>query len=325
MTIFYSAINCRQLTQFSPIANEIIYDPSKNYLFDLSYLAGLHVSGERAGEFLQGQLSCDLREVNVNQIRQGALCNLKGRVLSLVDVVNWSLHGLHLILPSDLLLETQASLAKTAMFSRVTLSHAADYHLYGFYLQNRNDVIPFDMELPQTPLSVVYQDNYCCYRLDNHFYIFLIHLDQTPRVRDQFMKRSQWRGSLAWHALQLQQRRIEIYPESRGMFLPHRLSLQQMGYLSFNKGCYKGQEIIARTHYRATLKHELKIFTIETDETLQSGLHILSDNDSIDVGKLVDYCPIGAGKFLIAASMLIEHPVTVHLEGHKHGIILAGA
>lgn len=313
-------INSRQLTVFSPLTSELAYDPNKNYLFDLSYLASIRVVGEHAQDFLQGQLSCDLREVTPLQIRQGALCNLKGRVLALLDVVNWASIGFNLIVPADLLLATEATLAKTAMFSRVSLGPATNYQLFGFYLQNPHDDIPFNIELPTSRLSVTSQDSYCCYCLQENVYIFLINNQHSQAIREEFEKKLQWRGSLAWHALQLQHKHIEIYPESRGLFLPHRLGLQLSGYLSFNKGCYRGQEIVARTHYRATLKHELKLFIIQTNEPLKSGLALVSDNDNLTIGELIDFCPIGAEKFLIAVSIIFEHPSTAHFEGQK-GVI----
>ena len=312
----HDSINSRQLTAFSSQVNELAYDPNKNYLFDLSYLAGIYVEGDRAQEFLQGQLSCDLREVNDQQIRQGALCNLKGRILALMDVINWPGHGIHLILPADMRLETQASLAKPALFSRVTLHQAANYQLFGFYLQNRDDIIPFDLDLTNTPLSLLSHESYCCYCLANNFYILLVDTKHAQTMRDQFINQLQLRGSLAWHALQLQHKHLEIYPESRGMFLPHRLGLQLTGHISFNKGCYKGQEIIARTHYRAKLKHELRLFTIQIDEIIKTGQKLFNDNDNQEIGEIIDYCPIGERKILIAASIMVDIPPTVRIESH---------
>jgi tRNA-modifying protein YgfZ len=308
-------INSRQLVASAPLSSELKYEPTKNYLFDLSYLRCLRLLGERAQEFIQGQISCDVREVSIKQMRQGAFCNLKGRVLALLDVLNCNGNSIDLILPNDLLADTQVSLAKTAMFSRVSLRQVNDYQILGFYLQNDNDTIPFDLKLTNAPYEVISSEKYCCYCLGRGFYIFLVMAEEFENVRERFREKSQWKGSLAWHALQLQQKRIEIYPESRGMFLPHRLGLQLSGYLSFNKGCYKGQEIIARTHYRAKLKHELKVFTIETCEPLRSGLKVFSN--TIEIGELVDFCPIGEGRFIISISVLFEHPSEVLIEGHE--------
>ena len=320
MTTLDIQINNRSLSAFSPLTSELTYDNKKNYLFDLSYLTGIHVGGEQAQQFLQGQLSCDLREVNHHQMRQGALCDLNGRVLALLDIVNWKDRGFQLILPKDLQAATQAALAKTALFSRATLQPSIQYICLGFHLQNPLDIQPFDHQLSNTAYEVIYQTNACCYCLGNNFYIFLIDPSEAPAVRDQFIKNNQWRGSLAWHALQIEYQRVDIYPESRGLFLPHRLGLQLSGYLSFNKGCYKGQEIIARMHYRAKLKHELKIFKIKMASPLYSGQKIFSDQGKTEIGEIIDYSPIGNSEFIIAASIIFEHPNQAQI--HDEVVIL---
>ena len=306
MSTMQYTVNNRQLSTFSPIQDELSLEPNKNYLFDLSYLGCMDLVGARSSEFLQGQLSCDLRDVTPKQMRQGAMCNLKGRVLALLDVVEWN--GLHLILPTDLLVETQASLAKTAAFSQVKLNPSTTHQLFGFYLQNRNDSIPFDATLTDTLHEVVYNDTFCSYHLGNGYYIFIVNSDNASAMSASFIKQGQWRGSLAWHALQLRQNKLEIYPQSRGLFMPHRLGLQLSGYLSFNKGCYKGQEIVARTHYRAKLKHEMKLFTVQNSEVLQSGQRLLNLDDNTEVGELIDFCPIDDKTFLIAASVIFDCP-----------------
>lgn len=320
MTLLHYTLNTRQLTSFTPLSSELNFDPQKNYLFDLSYLTALHVKGERAQEFLQGQLSCDLREVTDRQMQQGALCNLKGRVLSLMDVIDWQTQGVHLLLPQDLSFDIQNALAKPAMFSRVSIHPHTAIQIFGFYLQNREDIIPFELELDETPYSVQQNETFCCYNLGNNLYIIIVNSLLNQTITTPFISQSQWRGSLAWHALQLRHHKITIYPESQAMFLPHRLDLQLSSYLSFNKGCYKGQEIIARTHYRAKLKHTLKIFTIQFDGTLKSGLLLFNEIDHQELGELIDFCPIAEGKFLIAVSILFVHPQTVLLEEQLIGL-----
>ncbi|MFI4919923.1 MAG: tRNA-modifying protein YgfZ, partial [Legionellales bacterium] len=124
-------------------------------------------------------------------------------------------------------------------------------------------------------------------------------------------------GSLTWNTLRLKHKQINIYPESRGLFLPHRLDLHLTNYISFNKGCYKGQEIIARTHYKATLKHELKIFEIQTNETIYSGQKLLSLTQETEVGELIDYSYLHNNRYLIAVSMLKETAPLVVLEGQN--------
>ncbi|ARG97655.1 YgfZ/GcvT domain-containing protein [Legionella micdadei] len=313
-------INNRPLSVFTSLASELNFERNKNYLFDLSYLGSLSVLGERAVEFLQGQVSCDVRKVTDKMIQQGAMCNLKGRVLALFDVVSW--HGLQLILANDLLSTTQSSLNKAAMLSRVQLEQTTSYQIYGFYLANAHDLLPENITLPETRLSLGTTAEHCCYSLGNQLYIILVTREEAAAFALPFIDRQQIRGSLAWHQLQLRHKHIEIYPETRGLFLPHRIDLHLSGQLSFDKGCYKGQEIVARTHYRAKLKHGLALFVIETDESLIPGKKVFLPNSDTEIGELIDLCPLAERRHLVAISILHEYPNEVLIESHSKTVVL---
>jgi folate-binding protein YgfZ len=313
-------VNNRPFSTLLPLESELQFEAEKNYLFDLSYLATLAVEGERARDFLQGQLSCDLRQVNSSTIRQAAMCNLKGRVLSLIDVVEWQ--SLQLVLPKDLIPATQLSLSKTAMLSRVKLEPTST-QIFGFYLTNQLDLLPVNISIPETDLGLSANSDTCCYRLSKQLYLILVNKDQASKLCQPFSSKQQLRGSLAWHQLQLKRKAIEIYPQTRGLFLPHRIDLHLSGYLSFDKGCYKGQEIVARTHYRAKLKHSLQLFTIETSEPLNAGAKLFSSSGETEVGELIDCSPLGMDRYLIAASILLEAPNEVLVEGHAQALQLA--
>lgn len=305
-TTMNDLINSRNYSVLQPLEAELTYTPAKNYLFDLDYLTTIAVDGDNASEFLQGQLSCDVRDVTTQQMRQGLMCNLKGRILAILDVVSWVEHGLFLVVPEDLCADTQASLAKAALFSRVQLRQNP-IKLFGLHVQHQDDMKPLGMELPVERYGVVCQENSCCYKIDELFYILMVQPDVVSRLCDPFIMHNQYRGSLAWHVLQLQHLRTEIYPESRGIFLPHRLNMHQTGYINFNKGCYKGQEIIARMHYRATQKHTLVCFNIQTSTVLKPELAVYSADGLSVVGEIVDYCCLGDGHYSVVASVLINY------------------
>ena len=116
--------------------------------------------------------------------------------------------------------------------------------------------------------------------------------------------------------------RLSIYPESRGLFLPHRLDLHLTPYLSFDKGCYKGQEIIARTHYRATLKHELATYLVNTEEQLFSGQKLFKSDESIELGELVDFSYLDKNQYLIAVSIIKNAPQVVRFENNDKTVEL---
>lgn len=312
-------INVENASQTANIANQKLL-ADKNYLFELNGMSVISVTGDRAAEFLQGQLSCDVRDVNETTMRKGAQCNLKGRVLTLLNVINW--HGLQLVLPESLIDVTLTSLTKTAFVSRVNLHPNQDIKVYGFYLENPLDLLPFNQPLPEGSCSITSTMDSCIYSISDHMYLILARSDSAQTLMEPFRVHQQIASSLKWHELQLQQLQVQIYPQTRGLFLPHRIDLHKSGFISFDKGCYKGQEIIARTHYRAKLKHGLCKFIIETREALSVGMKIFNTIDNSETGELIDFCPIEGGNYLIVTSILMEHPEYVLFESHMEPVKL---
>ncbi|STX51724.1 glycine cleavage T protein [Legionella busanensis] len=314
-------INTRVYNTFQNINQELILNSNKNYLFDLSYLAILSIEGNQAESFLQGQLTCDVRDINHTTMRQGALCNLKGRIQALLDIVKSTTY--QLILPTDLIADTQTSLSKVAMLSRVQLSIKNNYKVYGFYLGNKHDKLLPKTHLPTEKYGLSINENGYCYCIDGSHFIIISSIANQDALTAPFISNQQFCGSLAWHYLRIKQAKVEIYPNTRGLFLPHRLELHNQGYINFNKGCYKGQEIIARTHYRAKLKHHLAVFTIKIEQPFNAGDKLFDESAQREVGEVIDYCPLSTdGEFLIAASILHDHPNKVIIAGQQQPITL---
>lgn len=309
----------RFYTTPTSLQNELQFDSDRNYLFELPNWTMVSANGQRANEFLQGQLTADLRLVTDKQIQQSAMCNLKGRVLLLTDIVYWQ--GLKLVMQKDMVQETCNSLSKAAMLSRVTLREETSLHFFGLQLNNQNSRLP-EFALPQEPFQLTATDNGFCYSLGNQLFFCALTEQSYSNHVQSYHNSQQVKGSLAWHYLQLRNKRISIYPESRGLFLPHRLDLHKNSYISFDKGCYKGQEIIARTHYRAKLKHHLQLFKIKTEQLLLPGNIVYNINSNQEIGELIDFCPINKNQYLVALSILFEHPNEVIIEGHEQPILL---
>jgi folate-binding protein YgfZ len=293
--------------------------PEYNALFDLSYLGVITLEGNNGLSFLQGQLTCDTRTVNANHMQPGALCQVNGRVLALLDVIAWD--GLHLILPKDMIASTISTLNKVARLSRLQLKESSTYNLLGFYCHSPNGPIPFNATLPKEENALTHTEAYCCYRINEHRYCFLVKTDHLAEI-DTSWPLNHRHSALAWRALELETQRIEIYPASRGLFLPHRLRLHETSRISFKKGCYLGQEIIARMQYRGTEKHILKTHTIQTTQPLQVGQVIHDPITKRVIGELIDSCPLDEDRQRITISILIEHPLTVLLDGHDKAVTL---
>lgn len=292
-------IESRAYKTIHPLTEEMQLQPDTNYFFNLDYLTVLQVEGEKGAEFLQGQLTCDMRLVSSSQMQQGLLCNLKGRIMAILDVMLLSNNNIGLVLPLDLIQDTQSMLSKAAAFSRVQL-HQTAYQVYGLLIGNHDQLINSDLLLPSASYQALVNEQGMCYQVSENAYIYIAFNETVPAVMDRFEKR----GSLSWHAMQLKQQKVEIYPESRGQFLPHRLDMHLSGYISFDKGCYKGQEIIARMHYRSTQKYHLVSFVSERAIPPQVGEAVLGNDGTTTIGEIIDYCLIGPNQYIVAASTI---------------------
>jgi folate-binding protein YgfZ len=89
-----------------------------------------------------------------------------------------------------------------------------------------------------------------------------------------------------WHLQKILKKEFELYPTTIGLFLPHDLGLESKSWIDFNKGCYRGQEIIARMHYLGKSKYHLVLLEDDNLNKLLPGESILKDN--IEIGTVVD-------------------------------------
>ena len=309
----YQNIFDRPYSLYSPIDKELFINPGTNYLFELENQGLIQIEGDKAVEYLNGQISCNVNEVDNDHIRQGAFCNLKGRILALADIIKWN--GLKMILPLDLHDLVINALKKTAMFSRVTFKTPQDYKVFGLLIQKTDDCMPFNMPSLPTKHECIAHDDFLIYALSEELYIVIVRNQKVSELVEPFQNENQFRGSLCWHHLKLTHDMIEIYPSTSGELLPHRVGLQYTGHLDFNKGCYKGQEIIARTHYRAKIKHQLKKFLINQTNLNHEARKLMSTDTHREVGEIVDCCVTTKENLLVLASVLIEHPETGYIEG----------
>jgi folate-binding protein YgfZ len=180
----------------------------------------LEITGKGSENFLQGQLTCDMRTVNEFPTFT-ALCNHQGRVLASGWIIR-SADTFLWILPSTLINLAHNALKKYALFSKITM------------IENP----PKWQIILSASITHELQIN----------------------IKEKEMESQIQKGTIIWKNWHLQCLRkgiAEISASSSGKFTPHELGYTTIGAVSFNKGCYLGQEIIARMHYRGKLKKHL--------------------------------------------------------------------
>ncbi len=204
--------------------------PESHQFFDLSHLGLLKISGNGAAKLLQGQLTCDINQLQEKQGLFGAHCNPQGRVISLFHVFHVEQYY-YLLMPHSLLSVAAAALNKYAPFYQCKVETVSNGV---FVVGARDNSTHFD-----AAASYTYPDS------GRTIYLLLAAPSKALAPYSN------------WHCLDLLEGIPAIYPETSGLFLPHDLNLTQLEAVSFTKGCYTGQEIIARMHYRGKPKNHL--------------------------------------------------------------------
>lgn len=259
---------------------------SKSSSIDLIDLGLIRISGKDAKQFLQGQLTCDVEEINPKQSRLGAHCDIKGRVIASFRLFFYQ-NDYYFLLPRKMLPFLLASLQKYAVFSKVTLTDVSEdwqkIGLYGpsikdllneqkLYSAKENEVAEFDHKLS---LSILGSTPRC---------ILLAPPSEPIRFIDTKFEQQ---SIDHWHLLDIISGIPTIYPETSGQFTPHQLNFPEIGGVSFNKGCYIGQEIIARTHYLGKSKSRLYRVSFQVNKPPLPGTALFDNDQKTEKGTLI--------------------------------------
>ncbi len=212
----------------------------------------LALQGQDAEKFLQGQLTADVNTLSIGEGKLAAHCQPQGRVLSLFVLFRTSA-SYYLAMPKSIIPLALTALKKYAVFYKVTFSEPTNL-LVGVSTQANETVLANAVLKPTLALSLTHE----------------IH-----NATDENAERS-----LIQHGIP------SLTPETSGQFLPHELNLIALNAVSFTKGCYTGQEIVARMEYRGTLK---KILLLAAHEGSVERLDdvFIADNPT-PVGTVVD-------------------------------------
>jgi hypothetical protein len=227
------------------------------------------VSGPDASKFLQGQLTCDVEALTNGAHVRGAACNNKGRVHAIFLLVRHD-DVFHLVFTSGLGQIFITALKKYLPFYKCTLQLAPPaWHCAGAAGPLAAATIGTDSaDSAPTWVDKVSGDGWLCTSGREQF-LLCGRTDVPDGPVTQLSARLQSalpQGDLnAWHRYGLDSGYFPFTPEDAEKFTPQELQLEQHDYISFSKGCYTGQEIVARMHYRGKPKKQL--YLLRTDKS----------------------------------------------------------
>lgn len=265
-----------------------------NILCDLSHLGRITVRGEDAATFLQGQLTNDLREIDPTRSQLTAYCSPKGRMLAIMLAFRRG-DDYILQLPRERVAEVVKRLRLFVLRAQATLEEAAD-DLVAFGLAGPNACERLADQLgaaPEEPFAAVHRESLMALRLPGLLPRFQIlgPLADARALWGALDVHAAPVGQDQWALLDVLSGVPQVYTETVESFVPQMTNLDLVNGVSFKKGCYPGQEVVARTHYLGRLKRRMYRLAISGERPLKPGTPVRSPSREQPVGEVVDARP----------------------------------
>ena len=252
-------------------------------IYPIAHLGVLTVAGQDAAKFLQGQITCNINDITDIKSSLGAICNPKGRAITTFLLVK-NADTFLMILPKELLASVKKRLQMYVLRSDVTLtdssgqlcliglsydaSQSCDAAEHHFATSRQENIV---VDLKSRSLIIAESDN------AQKFW--------SEQLKQGFRPE----GSAQWRYLDIISRIPWLTVETSEEFIPQMLNLDKLGGISFNKGCYTGQEIIARTHYLGKAKREMFVAECDACTPLEPNSTIIDDSTGMEqsIGKVL--------------------------------------
>ena len=265
----------------------------------LSHEGVLAVRGSDAAKFLQGQLTCNLNYLSDTQASLGARCTQKGRMQSSFRILLQG-DGVLLAMATALLEPQLADLKKYAVFSKSKLTdESAAWVRFG--LVNADPALAsLGLELPADTDSVARNDTLIAIRISPDRAELWVPAEQGDAIRSQLAATLEQADLNEWLLGQIRAGIGQVMPQTRELFIPQMLNLQAVGGVSFKKGCYTGQEIVARMQYLGKLKRRLYRLSLAAPEMPEPGTPLFSPSHNSAIGEVVTAAKAGQTIELLA-------------------------
>lgn len=305
-----AAIDNGQVAHYGEPLQELKAASEGSILVDLSHLGLLELSGDDAAVFLQGQVTNDVQQLSGNNSQLAGYCTAKGRMLAIFLL--WRREDkIYAQLDGKLTAPIQKRLSMYVLRSKVRIVDQSDsmarLGVSGTHAERTLQVL-FGT-LPQQAHDVVVHGETTLLRLPGAMPRFEI--VATPETAaslwEQLASSCTPAGKSCWDWLDIHAGIPQVLPATQEAFVPQMLNLDLLGGISFKKGCYTGQEIVARTHYLGKVKRRTYLAHIDVSDTPQVGAPVFGAESAEAVGMIVSAAPAPSGGFDVLAEMREEN------------------
>jgi folate-binding protein YgfZ len=253
-----------QVAHFGDAAAEIAHAQMGLIVADLSHLGLIQFAGEDAQTFLQGQLSNDVRLLNGANSQWAAYCTPKGRMLASFLLWKNADNSYLAQLPAVLREALQKRLTMFVLRSKVKVTYESDNQVrLGVAGPNAEAAVRAAMgDAPPAVHSLSQNDKGMVLRLPGDCFEILVSAERAPELWNALTQTCQPVGGGRWDWHMIRAGIPTVLPATQEEFVPQMANFELINGVNFKKGCYPGQEIVARTQYLGKLKRRMYLAKI---------------------------------------------------------------
>lgn len=286
-------------------------------LADLSHIGLLAVTGKDAEAFLQGQFTNDIVHLDAAHTQLNGYCSPKGRLLASFRVFR-SESEILLAMPRSMLEGITKRLQMFVMRSAVSLTDASDRAVHiGLSGENAQTALAELLDnLPAEADGVTQSGECTVLRIAGRALRYEIYgpLAAMQKLWEGLAVRAAPVGAAAWALLDIMAGIPVILTETADAFVPQMVNFATLGGVSFKKGCYPGQEVVARMQYLGKLKRQMYLALVRAETAPQPGDELFSPNNAEQsAGKIVNAQAHPDGAYAVLAVIQIGSRATAPL------------
>ncbi len=264
-----------------------------NFICSADGLGLILVRGNDAADFLQNQLSNDIYRLDESRFQLSSFSTPKGRMLGVFRVIRVS-NGYLLVTARAMVLPLLERLYRYILRADVALADATG-HFARISLQTDKPEIIAHASLAPEPGTTFQDEKIVSLQLEplgsqRRYLVFSLDADAAIALWQTLAEHLAVTGFTSWRLADIRAGLPTIYPSTAEEFVPQMANLNALGGISFNKGCYPGQEIVARMQYLGKLKRRMFLAELDTAELPRPGDDlVVAGKPEVDgSGKVVD-------------------------------------
>jgi tRNA-modifying protein YgfZ len=238
---------------------EVIHSLAEQHtvVYSLDGWSLVNASGADCYHYLQGQLTLDINTLSATTHALSAHCDAKGKIWSSLRLFPRA-EGISYLLRNSVMAKQMTELKKYAVFAKVTIAPEPTARIYGVAGPDASTMLAkFFHSVPDATTTCATDEDYSLLWFAEPIERFIVILHQAQHPFEQVIANQAIGNDSSWLALDIAAGLPIIEAATSEQLLPQAVNLQALGAISFKKGCYTGQEMVARAKYRGANKRAL--------------------------------------------------------------------